>query len=73
MIDNLFNKHKVKKVFNNRKKVSAKWADNYGFVNNTPPKGYERLKQKVVFNQKNGNGNPSGRCRANGKNTPNCC
>lgn len=46
---------KFGKVFNNKKKVSAKWADNYGFVNNTPPKGYERLKQKVVFNQKNGN------------------
>ena len=34
------------KIYNNRKKVTAKWADKYGFINNTPPKGYEKLKKK---------------------------
>lgn len=46
---------KFGKIFNNRKKVSAKWADKYGFINNTPPRGYVCLKNKKRFNQKTGN------------------
>ena len=47
--------NKFGKVFNNKKNISAKWAKEYGFINNTPPIGYQRLKQKNIFNQKTGN------------------
>lgn len=42
-------------VYNNRNKVSAKWALDAGFINNVPPNGYKRLKEKKKVEQKKGN------------------
>tara|TARA_A100001015_G_scaffold150714_1_gene167113 strand:+ start:681 stop:1568 length:888 start_codon:yes stop_codon:yes gene_type:complete len=42
-------------VYNNRKKVSAKWALDYGFVNNVPPSGYKSLKANKHHQESKGN------------------
>ena len=46
---------KFGQVFNNKVNVEAKWAKDFGFVNNAPPVAYKRLKEKKIFNQKKGN------------------
>ena len=46
---------KFGQVFNNKVNVEAKWAKDFGFVNNAPPIAYKRLKEKKIFNQKKGN------------------
>jgi len=46
--------YKFFQVYNNKNKVSAKWALDLGYINNVPPKGYEYLKNKKIKTQKNG-------------------
>ena len=54
--NNIFIKtDKFGKVYNNRDNITAEWAKKYGYKNNTPPEGYDKLRTKNIYNQKTGN------------------
>lgn len=42
------------KNYNATENITAKWALEYGYKNNTPPEGFERLNHKKKYNQKKG-------------------